>query len=72
MSLVKLPQSPRGFDCPKCNLIVSYGYDKPGQRHSIRYSTPHEFKHYPDPHYSWVEIHHCPNCRTTFWLKNST
>lgn len=52
------------YKCPNCGSWTSEG--------SHMVSTPSEFQHEPDPHYSWIEVHRCKKCETIYQFRNST
>lgn len=65
-------ESLTGCTCPKCNRYAEFNYENKEGKGSFKYQTKPEFSYFPDPHYRWKEIHHCPNCRTTYILHNGT
>lgn len=52
------------YTCPKCNEIAS--------DESFVSRGEIQFNEYPDPNYSWDEIHKCLKCDTLYLLNNGT
>jgi len=57
--------SSNGWGCPNCGATA----DNP---RTELWRTESEFKHEPDPHYNWDEVHKCFNCETIYKLNNGT
>ena len=57
-------ESTTGYSCPNCGAICS--------NKTLKSKTEVEFDEYPDPHYSWDEIHTCQKCETIYLLHNGT
>ena len=57
-------ESTTGYSCPYCGAICS---DK-----TLVSKTETEFDYFPDPHYSWIELHKCQKCGTLYRLTNGT
>ena len=57
-------KSTTGYSCPNCGKVCS---DK-----TLISKTEPEFEEYPEPHYTWTEVHKCDKCETKYQLINGT
>ena len=57
------------FKCPNCGKCCSNPYDNPT---SYVDKEDAEFTEFPDPHYSWKELHKCLDCETIYTIVNGT
>lgn len=62
--LNSVEESLNGYSCPKCNESSS--------DETITSKSKIIYKQFPDPHYSWYEIHKCQKCETLYLLHNGT
>ena len=60
----KIVESISGFSCPNCNTTYS--------ETSMINSSDSVFEQFPDPHYKWLEIYCCNNCKTIYSINNAT
>jgi len=62
--LTEAPDQSETYKCPNCG--------KHGEIEDVIFMTESVFNHEPDPHYTWTEIHKCPECSVIYKYTNGT